>query len=251
MTFQELKDNIKCLYDDFFRDMEIDKHTGIVKGTNLRFTGFPYIGSNYVNAPIKILFISLDTGIDECSDSNTYHSLEDRENIFADGPLNFNPHIAGLYATALYLLKDQMNLQSAWEELWNLRDSHKNAKAIRVAADFLPHDLMSYVAYENRYRFVTKGRGNAKNGIKVKERSGGKDRIWLNAKRESKLLTDEIEAFSPDIIVFQGKTGLWNCNVGVLKEKYQVVVAYHPSCWQRGADKLQYIVDYIAPQVKL
>lgn len=44
MTFQELKDNIKCLYDAFFKDMKIDKHTGIVDGTNLRFTGFPYIG---------------------------------------------------------------------------------------------------------------------------------------------------------------------------------------------------------------
>lgn len=247
MTFQELKDNIKCLYDAFFKDMKIDKHTGIVDGTNLRFTGFPYIGSNYVNAPIKILFISLDTGIDECFESNTYHSLEDRENIFADGYLDFNPHIAGIYATALYLLKDRMNLQSAWEKLWNLRNSHKNAKAIKVAADFLPHDLMSYVAYENRYRFVTKGRGNAEND----KRSGGNDRVWLNAKRESILLMDEIDAFSPDIVVFQGKDGLWNCNIERLKEKYQVVMAYHPSYWQRGADRLQYIVDFIAPQIKL
>ena len=73
----------------------------------------------------------------------------------------------------------------------------------------------------------------------------------MNAKRESKLLMDEINVLSPDIIVFQGKDGLWNCNIEMLKEKYQVVVAYHPSCWQRSADKLQYIVDYIAPQIKL
>lgn len=250
MTFKELKNNVKSLYDDFFEDLKIDKHTGIVEGTNLRFTGFPYIGSNYVNAPIKLLFIPLDTGIDECFSENTYHSFESRESIFKNGKLDFNPHIAGLYATALYLLKEKMDLQFAWENLWKLGNMHKNAKAIKVAANFLPHNLMSYVAYENRFRFVTVGRGYDKVGSKIK-RSGGKDRIWLNAKRESKLLMDEIDAFSPDIIVFQGKDGLWNCNIEKLKEKYQVVVAYHPSYWRGGADKLQYIVDYIVPQIKM
>ena len=178
MTFQELKNNIKCLYDDFFIDMKIDKKTGIVEETNLRFTGFPYIGSNYVNAPVKMLFIPLDTGKDECYKENTFHSLEDRENIFIEGELDFNAHIAGLYATALYLLKEKMNLQSAWERLWNLRNMHKNAKAIRVAADSLPHNLMSFVAYENRFRFVTIGRGWDSNGNEKKERFG--KRLGMN-----------------------------------------------------------------------
>lgn len=251
MEFSEIKGYIKCLYDDFFKDMKIDSHTGIVEGTNLRFTGFPYIGFNYVNAPVRILFIPLDTGKDECYKENTFHSLEDRENIFIDGKLDFNAHIAGLYATALYILKNELNMQSAWDNLWNYRNTYKTAKAIRVAADSLPSNLMSFVAYENRFRFVTIGRGWDANGNEKMERFGRKDRIWLNAKRESKLLIDEIKVLSPDIIVFQGKDGLWNCNIEKLKEKYQVVMAYHPSCWQRGADKLQYIVDYIAPQIKL
>lgn len=66
MTFTELKDNLSYMYRDFFEDMKIDSKTGIVIGNNLRFTGFPYIGRNYVTAPIKLLFVPLDTGKDEC-----------------------------------------------------------------------------------------------------------------------------------------------------------------------------------------
>ena len=239
MKFEELKIQISNLYEDFFADMKIDKKTGIVAGTNRRFTGFPYIGKNYCDAPIKILFIPLDVGEDECGKDNTYHTFENRESIFPSGMLDFNAHIAGLYATALYILKDKMGLQSAWDALWENRE-FKSAKAIKMSSKYLPQDMMSYVAYENRYRFVTIGRS---------ERGGGKDRIWINAYREAKLLIDEIGEFKPDVIVFQGTCGIGNCHVSELREKHKVVVAYHPSCWQRRADKLQYIVEHIAPQL--
>ena len=249
MTFTELKDNISHLYCDYFEDMKIDSNSGIVGGTNLRFTGFPYIGANYVIAPIKILFIPLDTGKDECFKENTYHSFKDREEIFPTGMLDFNAHIAGMYATALFILKEKMGYESAWDTLWSYKDSYKISKAIRMSSECLPQDLMSYIAYENRYRFVSIGRGFNEEGHEIAERAGNKDRRWINPKRESELLLSEIEAFSPDIIVFQGKDGLWNCNTNELKNKYKVVIAYHPSCWQRGADKLQYIVDKIGPQL--
>ena len=223
--------------------MKINPQTGIVDGTNLRFTGFPYIGANYVNAPVKVLFVPLDTGKDECFEDNTYHSFENRESIFPSGMLNFNAHIAGLYATALYILKEKMNFQSAWNVLWN-NNNFKTAKAIRESYASLPKDLMSYVAYENRFRFVTIGRGKEK-----EERGGGKDRIWINPEREAQLLLDEINVFAPDIVVFQGKTGLWNCHINELEKKYKVVIAFHPSYYGGGADKLQYIVEKIGPQL--
>ena len=252
MTFTELKDNISHLYCDFFEDMKIDLNTGIVEGKNMRFTGFPYIGANYVNAPVRVLFIPLDIGKDECFKENSYHTLEDRNSIFEKPNwINYiNPHIAGLYATTLYLLKDKMGWQKEWDLLWDNRESYKKNKQLILALkDYMPWNLMSYVAYENRFRFVTIGRGWKENGEGKKERGGNKDRRWINPKRESELLLSEIEAFSPDIIVFQGKDGLWNCNINELKNKYKVIVAYHPSCWQRGADKLQYIVDKIGPQL--
>jgi hypothetical protein len=88
---------------------------------------------------------------------------------------------------------------------------------------------LSYVAYDNRYKFVTIGRNS---------KSGGKDRTWLNKDKERELLLSEIEIFKPDIIVFQGKAGLDNCNIKEL-EIYTVFEAYHPSYWPRGTKKLR------------
>ena len=241
MTTKELQEQIKSLYDDFFNDLKIDKQTGIVIGTDKRFSGFPYIGTNYINAPIKILFIALDTGADECD--NNYHDFDSRRGRIPQID-KFRSHLAGLYATALYILKNDLGYQEAWDTLWSYRDKYKIAKAIRSVSDSLPKDLLDYVSYVNRYRFVTINRPDDK-------RRGGKDRKWIDAKRESELLLAEIDVFSPDIIFFQGKHGLWNCKVEELKKKYKVVVLNHPSCWQRGADKLQYIVDEIESQIKL
>ncbi|MCR4829742.1 MAG: hypothetical protein K5864_09840 [Bacteroidales bacterium] len=243
MEFVELKNEIKGLYLDFFKDMKIDPKTGIVEGTNKRFSGFPYIGENYVSAPVKILFIPLDCGEDECRNKNTYHSFESREDIFKGGNLDFNDHIAGIYATALRILKDKMQLQDAWNSLWSYNEyTAKKAIALADAINSIPKDLMSFVAYENRFRFVT---------INREFRTGNADRIWINAERERKLLLDEIAVFNPDIIVFQSNYGIDNCGINELKKQYKVVVAYHPSCWQRGANKLQYIEERIMPQVLL
>lgn len=240
MEYIELRDKLLKRYDRFFKDMEIDPQTGIVNSSSKRFTGYPYIGRNYCNAPIRILFIPLDVGEDECADKNTYHSFQDRQDIFPDGMLDFNYHIAGLYATALFILKDVMGYQQAWEMLCKERDC-SNKISIRRTYDFLPKDLMSYVAYENRYRFVTVKRED--------ERKGDKDRVWLNLDIERQMLMDEIELFSPNIIVFQGKEGLNGCNINELQKKYKVIVTGHPSCYQHKMNRIQYILDNIGPQL--
>ena len=233
------------MYDDFFVDMNINPQTGIVGGREyMRFNGFPYIGKKYLDAPVRVLFIPLDTGKDECFEKNTYHSFDSRVgnvDVFPD----YNPHIAGVYATALYILKERMGWEEAWRHLC-LYNQCKTMTAVKLASEGLPDDVMSYVAYENRFRFVHVGRGSEKD-----ERKGDKDRFWIDAQCESQMLWDEIEVFAPDIIIFQGKTGLWNCRVGDLKKRYRVATALHPSCWQRGGDRLQYIVDVIAPQLGL
>ena len=236
----KIENELKELYDCFFLNMRIEPTSGKVADSNMRFTGYPYVGQNYSKAPIKLLFVSLDVGADECGDSDTFHSFKDRQDIFPEGQLDFNPHIAGIYATTLFIMKNEMGWTRAWDALWSQRDTHKNAKAIRMSYDFLPKDLMSYIAYDNRFHFVTINRGR---------RTGGKDRHYLNATIEGQLLLDEIEILSPDVIVFQGKDGLWNCHIEELRKTHRVVVAYHPSCYQYHADKLQYIVESIAPQL--
>ena len=241
-TLETLKQELDNLFQKFFEDMEINKETGIVKDSNKRFSGYPYIGEKYVEAPVKILFIPLDTGVDELKKENTYHKFESRaEKVTPNKNAKhvFNPHLAGLYATTVCLLKEELDsAKECWEYLLNasgkttstrINNSWKNLNEEQK-------NLLSHVAYTNRYRFVTIERPEDK-------RSGGKDRTWLNKDKERELLLSEIEIFNPDIIVFQGKTGLDNCNIKELKEKYTVFVANHPSCWQKGANKLDYIIE--------
>jgi hypothetical protein len=246
-TFETLKQELDNLFHKFFEDMKIDEKTGIVKDTNKRFSGYPYIGEKYVEAPVKILFIPLDTGVDELKEENTYHKFDGRVKQITpkkDAKHIFNPHLAGLYATTVCLLKEE--LESAKDCWGRLLDTDTKGETTLTKINNLwknlneeQKNLLSYVAYTNRYNFVTIERPEDK-------RSGGKDRTWLNKDKERELLLSEIEIFKPDIIVFQGKAGLDNCNTKELKEKYgknNVFEAYHPSCWQKRANKLEYIKE--------
>ena len=241
-TFETLKQEFDNLFQKFFEDMEINKETGIVKDSNKRFSGYPYIGEKYVEAPVKILFIPLDTGVDELKEENTYHKFDGRIKQITpkkDAKHIFNPHLAGLYATTVCLLKEE--LESAKDCWGSLLDTDTKGETTSTKINNLwknlneeQKNLLSYVAYTNRYNFVTIERPEDK-------RSGGKDRTWLNKDKERELLLSEIEIFNPDIIVFQGKTGSDNRNIKKLKEKYTVFVANHPSHYGSGADTLEYI----------
>ena len=241
-TLETLKLELDNLFHKFFEDMKIDEKTGIVKDSNKRFSGYPYIGEKYLEAPIKILFIPLDTGVDELKKENTYHKFDGRVKQITpkkDAKHIFNPHLAGLYATTVCLLKEELELaKDCWIRLLDTKEGTTSTKINNLWKNLneKQKNLLSYVAYTNRYNFVTIERPEDK-------RSGGKDRTWLNKDKERELLLSEIEIFNPDIIVFQGKTGLDNCNIKELKEKYIVFVANHPSCWQKGANKLEYIKE--------
>ena len=234
-TLETLKLELDNLFQKFFEDMEINKETGIVKDSNKRFSGYPYIGEKYVEAPVKILFIPLDTGSDELYKDNTYHKFDGRiKQIMPkkDAKHVFNPHLAGLYATTVYLLKEELeSAKDCWERLLNTKGEITSTKINNLWKNLndKQKNLLSYVAYDNRYKFVT---------INRKNKSGKKDRTWLDKDKERELLLSEIEIFKPNIIVFQGKTGSDNCNIKELKEKYTVFVANHPSYWPRGTKKL-------------
>ncbi len=241
-TFETLKQELDNLFHKFFEDMKIDEKTGIVKDTNKRFSGYPYIGEKYVEAPVKILFIPLDTGSDELKEKNTYHKFDSRAEKVTpkkDAKHVFNSHLAGLYATTVCLLKEELeSAKDCWEYLSKGREEDLTSTKINNSWKNLNEEqknILSYIAYDNRYKFVTIERPENK-------RSGGKDRTWLDKDKERELLISEIEIFNPDIIVFQGKAGIDNCNTKELKEKYTVFEAYHPSCWQKGANKLEYII---------
>lgn len=238
-TLETLKQELDNLFQKFFEDMKIDEKTGIVKDTNKRFSGYPYIGEKYVKAPVKILFIPLDTGSDELYKDNTYHKFDGRIKQITpkkDAKHVFNPHIAGLYATTVCLLKEELeSAKDCWVRLLDTKGETTSTKINNLWENLNEEqkNLLSYIAYDNRYKFVTIGRDS---------KSGGKDRTWLNKDKERELLLSEIEIFNPDIIVFQGKTGIDNCSIlELLIKNYNIFLSNHPSYWQKGANKLDYI----------
>ena len=56
---------LEVIFDNFFKEMKIDKNTGVVSDTNKRFVTKPAIGKNYFKSERKVLFVSLDVGKDE------------------------------------------------------------------------------------------------------------------------------------------------------------------------------------------
>jgi len=226
-----MNDNLNILYDNFFNKNVIDTNTGIVKGKEKRFATKIAIGDNYQIAKRKILFVSLDIGKDENlidKNLNTFQDFEQRKkSVCESGYLeNKNPHMAGVYGTALYFLKDYYN----WISNWQLMES-KNQFFNRILIEnkeILPQDVLSYISLINFYNFVTIGR---------KERTGGSDRNFINEKDEIELLINIINTINPDVIIVQSKT-LMNYFKNLIKpkisEKTEIFIGYHPSIFGRG-----------------
>src|SRR5690606_34800752 len=97
-----MTDKLDKLYEEFFRENSIDNKSGIVQGTNRRFATKIAIGDNYSSSQIKLLFISLDMGEDEYFKENRFQNYEERKTNALNEDLNKNPHMAGVYGTALF-----------------------------------------------------------------------------------------------------------------------------------------------------
>ena len=53
---KRIKERIKELYVNFFKELNVDKKEGLMKDINVKFATYPYIGSNYGKTK-KILFV--------------------------------------------------------------------------------------------------------------------------------------------------------------------------------------------------
>lgn len=247
MKTEELETNLKVLYDELFEHFGLDKATGLFEDSKSRFSGYPYVGLKYAESKKKILFVGLDTGVDERASENTYHTFCSRRNKipvtgegetykkFKKPPLG--SHMAGTYLMALLLLSDcpdYPDCHSEWirakEQLLKSPDS-VNRNILSSNKDNIPGNVLTYVAHTNIYNFVTVGRT---------KRSGNDDRRWRDLQYEIEFLKREIEVFHPDILVFQGK----DFSRGILREvvkdfraKYRVISGCHPS--YRFANKVK------------
>ena len=214
-----MQSELKTKYQELFKKFGIDEKTGCLNNTpNIKFPTFPYIGSKY-GLSKKILIVGLDIGSDE--KVGGIQSFEERRKAIEDKLVSkHNPHIAGTYFTALFFLKDNLNLQNYWNKLKNCPTCQR---ALQNQEELPDVNLLSYIALTNYYKFVSVNRKN---------KTGGENRIHLNQEEENTLLIDEIKALNSDIIIFQSKNFKNKHYDLLLKIKdlgKRVIVIYHPS----------------------
>ena len=226
---ETIRKKLNELYDEFFESKSIDKKTGMLKDSHLRFATKIAIGNEYLESKEKILFVSFDIGKDEKfvdSGVESFQDFDERRDSVCNSDFRKNPHMAGTYGTALYFLKEKYNWIKEWEILENQNQFFR--EALLANADKLPNNVLDKVALVNFYNFVSKGRN---------ERTGGNDRIFIDTEVEIKLLIDTINTIKPSIIIVQSKS-MKNYFVNFVKPNIdsncKIFVGYHPSVFGRG-----------------
>jgi len=223
---------LKIKYQELFKKFEIDEKTGCFKNIpNIKFPTFPYIGSKYGFSK-KILIVGLDIGSDE--KIGGIQSFEERRKAIEDKPVSkHNPHIAGTYFTALFFLKDSLNMEDYWNKLKN---TFSCQKALQKQENLIYSNPLSYVALTNYYKFVS---------INRKNRTGGENRIHLDQNIELNFFIEEVKIFNPDIIIFQSNSFKYKKSLlkNLLDMGKSIYIGPHPA--YRGKREPDYFVKKI------
>ena len=227
----KLKADLKKKYQELFAKYEIAEQTGqLGYDPTRKFATYPYIGSRYGEAA-KILVVGLDIGKDETC--GRFQSFEERRAAIEDKELRkHNPHIAGTYFTALFFLKNKLDLKGKleWQESWiKTKNASTCQQALKNRGNLPTHNPLSYIALTNYYKFVK----DAREG-----RAGGSDRIYLDRRFDQNFFIEEVEIFTPDIVIFQSEDFnaykyemVWR---DVRKAVGAVYVGPHPSYRKKG-----------------
>lgn len=216
-TMKTMQSTVKQAYKKFFREMGIDPDTGRLDGSpGRKFATFPYVGSEYGSAK-KLLFVGLDIGKDP--QPGRIQSFSERRASIEDKPLcHHNPHIAGTYMTALYFLKGELGWNSHWKGIIGTGATCQGV--LKYWENFLPSENpLSHCALTNWHKFVKEHR---------QHRSGPADRSYLNREMERRFFVVELEAFDPDIVIFQG-AGFEQKVSGLKRKETCFYVGQHPS----------------------
>lgn len=208
----------EILFDDNF----VDSITGIVSRDKTRkLATYPYVGSKYGETK-KVLIVGSDIGNDECK--GAIGSFADRRGIEDNDLRDLNPHIGGTYFTALYFLKEELNLSEFWEDTKSDKYAKKFATILKRVATIPKVNPLSYIAMTNFYKYVTVDRSSS--------RRGDFDRIFIDKEREINLFLAEIEVLKPDVIFFQSKEFQnldGKIKDTILAKGIKAYYAYHPS----------------------
>lgn len=211
--------------------MGIDRETGrLDRLPGKKFATYPYVGSKYGNAK-KILFVGLDIGKDP--KPGCIQSFSERRTSIEDKPLScHNPHISGTYMTALYFLKGKLGWRPHWEKI--IRTGATCQMVLEHWEDFLPSENpLSYCALTNYHKFVKERR---------QHRSGSADRSYLSREVERRFFVVELEAFDPDIVVFQS-TKFERMAPDLKRKRTRFYVGQHPSARGSGIREPKVFID--------
>ena len=238
MSTELKKDIHNILIEDFSNAMWFDKETGLLPNGEKRFSGMPFIGNDYGKFSPKILIVGSDIGCDERRRDNTYHYFDTkREDCIRPSKREYRAHLCGTYITALYLLKEVAPFNSMWQENFSNKTATHALKTLKTEQIQMIADA---IALTNLHKFVTKDRTN---------RSGDKDRKWIDHDKEFATFIEEVKCFAPDIVIIQ--------RIGLLPEDDlkrirqivgQVYTLPHPSSGARergGCNVQKYIIDYL------
>ena len=241
-----LRRGLKKMYSRFFREMGINPETGCLGlDPKRKFATYPYISSKYGEAK-KILFVGLDIGKDPVH--GCIQSFSDRRVSIEDKSISaHNQHIAGTYMATLYFLKQEKSWNSHWKKITDTNLTCQ--RVLKESHNLLPlENPLSYCALTNYYKFVTKCR---------KKRNGSQDRKHLDHDLEIGLFNEELEAFAPDIVIFQGQDFVQEPAVkqdvlGLKRKGVHFFVGPHPSareCNFPGISRPEGYAGYIKPLI--
>ena len=235
MSTELKKDIHKILIEDFSKAMGFDKETGILPNSRKRFSGMPFIGNDYGKFSPKILVVGSDIGSDECVINNTkdvngtplyYHDFHSkRKNCILPSKREYRAHLCGTYITALYLLKEVAPFNSMWQENFSNKTATHALKTLNTEQIQMIADA---IALTNLHKFVTEDRPN---------KSGDKDRKWIDHDKEFATFIEEVKCFAPDIIILQAINSMTNEDIEQIKQAVKGVAVYkltHPSTRRKG-----------------
>ncbi len=237
MSIELKKDIHKILIEDFSKAMGFNGETGLLPNGKRRFSGMPFIGNDYGKFSPKILIVGSDIGCDERRNDNTYHNFDTKRENCVNMAGKYYAHLAGTYMTALYLLKEVAPFNSMWQENFSDKTATLALKTLNTEQI---RQIANAIALTNLHKFVTKDRD---------DRSGDKDRKWIDHDKEFATFIEEVKCFAPDIVVIQ--------RIGLLSEKdlaqiqqtvERVYTLPHPSSGARergGCNVQKYIIEYL------
>lgn len=234
MSTELQRDIHKILVEDFSKAMGFDKETGVLPNGKRRFSGMPFIGNDYGKYSPKILIVGSDIGCDERRSVDTYHNFDTkRECCILSSKRKYGAHLCGTYMTALYLLKDVAPFNSLWQ------DEMCNTTAIRALKTLETekiHQIADAIALTNLHKFVT---------IDRRDRSGDKDRKWIDHDKEFATFIEEVKCFAPGIVILQAINSISEAEVEQIKQATGSTSVYkltHPSTRRKGGRIVQNLI---------